>query len=88
MQRVIKTSKDKAKVRGNRLERWRGFQDGLREDIRNGTLRVVDDEGPEAARAQGGGEPCGEFCEGHGGVDICGEFVVLCKDGTSGVREA
>ncbi len=35
------------------------------------------------AEARGGGGPCEDVCEDHGGVLECGESYADCHDGTS-----
>lgn len=74
IQTVVKVKDDKAKVAKNSAPRWRAFIDGLRKDLSDGSLRV-----------RGGSNECEDFCENHDGVDVCGESVVICNDGHSGV---
>lgn len=78
MKKVVKLKKN-GKYKITSAEAWRAFLDGLAKDIEGGTLRKCSDDLTAEPRR---GNPCAECC-GRGGVEFCGMYVAICKDGSS-----
>lgn len=76
--KVVKVKTKKVKV--SSVDDWMKFIELLGIDIDAGTIGRPDAEA--RARAQSSGS-CEAACSDHGGVDLCGEHVALCHDGSA-----
>lgn len=76
---VIRKKNGKLKIASTEV--WLEFLAGLAKDIEAGTIHryAEDDSQPQARR---NGNACRECC-GRGGVEFCGMYVAICRDGST-----